>query len=1014
MPAPTPRFSPVTQPLEDLADRLALGEISLAQALTMAAAPEVTKRLDLPYAQSVADLARAQERGGNAAAALNLTQILRAAVEALPNDDVSTAIRAPGELAFLRAVRAILSERPDWRLYRATREVAARLLRRARRSQDRPLLRKIFAQLGELHFQPLVARFPNDASWASLVQTWYEQGRALSGDGRPFPSPPLAFSLALRAYRRAARGAPDEDRVWLLKGQISALEWIQKVRGDSHAEEIAKLIAETLPLMNPQVDLLGMTYLMALAHDAGGAIDAGFLHGALSFPLKEMIHRFGRSDTVSIHLNLAHVLKPLDPELTLKILERAGSVARETGDAIVLARQLNALVGAIIASLSNDRVDNSAGTLPAVPKVQHRAQSEGWPDSRVAGALLLLVEGSSGRSEEMDGLRLLNEIEKFFPEPFQKYPEAMTFWRMTLWSGEGVNSFNARPRRDREALLTYGNALRFALALDFREFALQQLKYFVNVVWQTNDDLLTDILVVLGEIGLKLEVVLGVEGVTQLQALITKLTERQVKTGNINSNLLHLTWQAGKARRFSGALRLGAARALQADDLSEQLLAEIAARRPQVSLAEEGTGPGSRIDRSRRLLAFVRDDTPASGATVLEQFTNLQARFDRRLEERLAQHCANQATEILGFEEMRAALPERTVLLQLFLGEIDEKRAVYALLGARSGEWLNATPDEPALRKEFREGDRVERAFSYDEDVYLLRSAILNEEIDEKNLLPFLDHAGSAFLTGGVGRALDGFRERGCDHLVIVPHGPFHFAPLHLFGRGGRLLADEWNVTILPTIELLRLPAPSEPTARSGLAAFGLSFSGENNPYHLPALRDSADEARRVAEKFGVEPIGEAGATESAVLAALSRVEYLHLATHGAMNLDAPSFHYIVVTPDRSDDGLLHAHELLQADLRGVRLVSLSACETALGRLDAADNPRGLPATLLLAGVETIVGTLWEVKGDVARAFFVMLYEKLAKKEVRGAAFRAAQLEARRRFPHPRDWGAFYLLGAWD
>jgi CHAT domain len=45
-------------------------------------------------------------------------------------------------------------------------------------------------------------------------------------------------------------------------------------------------------------------------------------------------------------------------------------------------------------------------------------------------------------------------------------------------------------------------------------------------------------------------------------------------------------------------------------------------------------------------------------------------------------------------------------------------------------------------------------------------------------------------------------------------------------------------------------------------------------------------------------------------------------------------------------------------------LVTLSACETALGRVDRADNLRGLPATLLAAGAEVVVGTLWPVLAD--------------------------------------------------
>jgi len=1014
MPAATPLYSAATQPIEHLAERVSLGEIVLRQAEALAADATITSRLTADYTRSVQQLVLHLAGGGHAKATLVVAQLLRAAIEALPDDATWSATREPGEFAFLRGVRGILPERPDWQLYREARAVAARLLRRGRRSKDTRLIRRTFAEMGELHFQPLVATYSGDEGWAAMIAQWYEHGRALSGEGKPFPPPPIAFSRARREYRQAARGAPDEDRRWLLKGQVSALEWLQKLRGQSYTEEICALATEALPLMDARVDLVGMTYLMALLHQAGRPIDAEIFQRAVSIPVEELIRLHGPSDTVSAHINLAHLIQPIDAKLALALIERAAPAVVQAQDETVLARHSNALLSALIATMSDDQIDNAGGTLQAAQEVRRRAEAEAWPLVRVAGALLHLVERCDARNEELLGLRLLDAAEGIFPDAFQAYPAAFKYWRMTLWAGEGVNNFKATPSRPREALLSYGNALRLALPLGFREFALQQLKFFVDVGMRSEADLLFDFVGVLFDIGLKLEVVLGTEGVEQLQVLAQRLTERQMATGSINTNLLHLTWQVAKARRFSAGIRLNAARLLPGDETSEMLLAKIAELRAEVPLAEEGTGPGSRIDRTRRLLAFVRADEPASGVTALERLTNLQASFDDRLERRLAQHSATREAEVFGFEELRAALPERTALLQLFLGERDGKRAVHALLGARAGTWLNVTPDEPFLFTEFREADRTERAYSYEEEVYLLRSAILDETLDAAELQKYLHTAGGAFLAGGLGKDLDALRAKGCDHLLVVPHGPFHFAPLQLFARGERLLADEWNVTVLPSVELLRRTPPPEASGRTGLAAFGLSFSAEQNPHMLPALNDAVDEARRVAKAFGTQAITERDATESAVLAALARSEYLHFATHGAMNLDAPSFHYVVVTPEGEDDGLLHAHELLRVDLRGVRLVSLSACETALGRLDSADNPRGLPAALLLAGVESIVGTLWEVAGDVARAFFVALYTKLAAGEPRGEAFRAAQREARRRFPHPRDWGAFYFLGAWD
>ncbi|MDL1861344.1 CHAT domain-containing protein [Betaproteobacteria bacterium PRO7] len=1011
---PAPLYSPVTQPVEHLAERVARGELRLDQARALAAAPGITARLDLGYTQSVAQLIHHLTKIGRGEPALVVADVLLAAVQSLPDDAAGSKLRAPGELAYIESVQSALREKPDWRNYRAAGAVGARLLRRAHRLGDAQLARWAHNILGELHFQPLVAPYAGGGSWPAAIGAWYRRGGEISGKARPFPPPAVAFANALRHFRRAARGAPDEDRCWALKGQVQALEWLQRVRGTSHAEEIAALAAEALPLIDPREDLAGISYLMNLRQQAGHPIDAEVFKRALAVPVQELIDRSGPAATVTAHLNLAHLIEPLDARLALALIERAAPAVEQAQDANVLARHCNALIGTLVATLSTDAIDNGAGTLAAARGLRARAEAEQWSVPRVVGALLALVRDCPARNEEIEGLKLLETAQQVFPDPFNAYPAAMNFWRMTLWSGEGVNNANAGKLR--EAMASYANALRLAVPLGLREFALQQLKYLVDIGLRDEGALLLEFVGVLFDLGLKLEIALGAEGAEQLQMLATHLTERQVATGEINTNVLHFTWQVAKARRFSAALRVGAARALPGDETSATLLAQIAALRTEVPLAEEGTGPGSRIDRTRRLLAFARDGIPAAGATALERMTNLQARFDARLERRLAAQSDVRESELFGLEDLRARLPERTALLQIFLGEYAGKSAVHSLLAARKGTWAAVTPEDRPLLVEFREAERSERAYAYEEDVYLTRSALLDESLTEAQLGEFLHAAGGAFLHGNVGAALDELKKTGCDHLLVVPHGPFHFAPLQLFARGKRLLADEWNVTVLPSIELLRPRADdgADKPARAGVAAFGLGFAGPENVYGLGALPEAVDEARRVAKAFGAEARVDAQATESAVLAALAQARYLHLATHGAMNLDAPSFQYVVVAPAAGGDGLLFAHELLGADLRGVQLVSLSACETALGRIDRADNPRGLPAALLLAGVETIVGTLWEVAGDVARAFFVALYRALAAGGGRGASFRAAQLEVRRRFPHPRDWGAFYLLGGWD
>jgi CHAT domain-containing protein len=91
----------------------------------------------------------------------------------------------------------------------------------------------------------------------------------------------------------------------------------------------------------------------------------------------------------------------------------------------------------------------------------------------------------------------------------------------------------------------------------------------------------------------------------------------------------------------------------------------------------------------------------------------------------------------------------------------------------------------------------------------------------------------------------------------------------------------------------------------------------------------------------------------------------------------------------------------------------LSACETALGRVDVNDNLRGLQAFLFIAGAATIVSSLWPVADDVSAFFFEHFYTELAEQRTKLEAFGEAQRLTRARYPDPRHWGAFQYSGAW-
>jgi CHAT domain len=70
------------------------------------------------------------------------------------------------------------------------------------------------------------------------------------------------------------------------------------------------------------------------------------------------------------------------------------------------------------------------------------------------------------------------------------------------------------------------------------------------------------------------------------------------------------------------------------------------------------------------------------------------------------------------------------------------------------------------------------------------------------------------------------------------------------------------------------------------------------------------------------------------------------------------------------------------------------------------------PASFFIAGVSTVVGTLWPVETNASAYFFTRFYTHVNKKTSRLDAFAGAQRETRRKFSKYRDW-AFYLEGDW-
>lgn len=120
--------------------------------------------------------------------------------------------------------------------------------------------------------------------------------------------------------------------------------------------------------------------------------------------------------------------------------------------------------------------------------------------------------------------------------------------------------------------------------------------------------------------------------------------------------------------------------------------------------------------------------------------------------------------------------------------------------------------------------------------------------------------------------------------------------------------------------------------------------------------------------------------------------------------------------PDNVDDGILTAREISRLDLTAASLVTLSACETALGDI-TGEGVFGLQRGFKKAGANSILMSLWKVDDEATCMLMTEFYRNwIGLGKTKHDALELAK-EAVRNHPgweDPKYWAAFILLDGLD
>lgn len=246
-------------------------------------------------------------------------------------------------------------------------------------------------------------------------------------------------------------------------------------------------------------------------------------------------------------------------------------------------------------------------------------------------------------------------------------------------------------------------------------------------------------------------------------------------------------------------------------------------------------------------------------------------------------------------------------------------------------------------------------------------------------------------------------------HLHLVPQGVLHYVPFAaLQDTRGRFLVERFTLSSVPSASVLAVAR--ERSRATGTRWRRIVAIGDPTG-RLPGARSEVRQLTTLPQVRTDALVGEQ-ATRANLQAIASEADVLHFATHGRFVGRTPWASYLDLR-----DGPLRVGDIANLRLDRPYLVTLSACETAVGGSGASDVPAGdewvsLNHAFLAAGAPSVLATLWAVDDRASTPLVTSFYRHLLEDRGKSYALAKAQQEMlRTSHRHPFYWAAYTLTG---
>jgi CHAT domain-containing protein len=267
---------------------------------------------------------------------------------------------------------------------------------------------------------------------------------------------------------------------------------------------------------------------------------------------------------------------------------------------------------------------------------------------------------------------------------------------------------------------------------------------------------------------------------------------------------------------------------------------------------------------------------------------------------------------------------------------------------------------------------------------------------------------------------------KSCTHLIVIPDGKMGSVPFEALLKSApendtaeyaemEFLIKQFAISYTYAGSLYENNVQQK-TLNAVLLFAPVDFSAASDLTSLPGTLKEVNGLNDLFKKSKKSSLYTYTNASASILTSDSIRQYsiIHLATHGLVDEQQPELSCIYTYGTSPENDRIYSGDIYNMHLNA-DLVTLSACQTGLGKIAKGEGLIGLSRALFYAGADNINVSLWKVSDESTQVYMNDFYENYLNgpQDNFAEASREAKLKLlnSKQLNSPYYWSAFILIG---